>query len=91
MDRLEVIGVIVGTAVAVFLGYVEVLRRSFAKNGSGASTPFTERGIKCMDNVAAELSEMRKVLHTNTRVMDDLRREISQFRVELAEVKGRLD
>lgn len=43
-----------------------------------------------MESQAKESEEWRKVIHSNTRVMDGLRQEVSTLRAEQGEMKGML-
>jgi hypothetical protein len=49
---------------------------------------FNGSGSNANSLLTAELQEMRRVVHTNTRVMDDLRQEITHLRTAISEIKG---
>jgi hypothetical protein len=41
--------------------------------------------------ILAESIEMRKVVHTNTRVMDSARQEVANLRVDVGRLEGRIN
>lgn len=41
-----------------------------------------------MGQYASEIAEMRKVVHTNSRVVDDQRQEVGHLRESVSELKG---
>lgn len=41
-----------------------------------------------MERYASEITEMHKVVHTNSRVVDDQRQEIGHLRESVGELKG---